>query len=75
MYRRLEIQATRRRAQEGATFSKSGKGTKRKLKALDSFRQKEKQLCAPTYPLLQQKADRLLHQTSGWYVDIDKPGR
>jgi hypothetical protein len=41
MYRRLAIQAARRRAQEGATFSRSGKGTKRKLKAVRSFYQKE----------------------------------
>lgn len=41
MYRRLAIQAARKRAQAGATYSKSGKGIKRKLKAVDSFRQKE----------------------------------
>lgn len=41
MYRRLAIQAARKRAQEGATFSKSGKGAKRKLKAMYSFHQKE----------------------------------
>ncbi len=41
LYRRLAIQAARKRAQAGATYCKPGKGTKRKLKAMDSFREKE----------------------------------
>jgi transposase len=42
LHRRLAIQAARKRAQVGATYNKSGKGKKRKLKAVDRFRQKEK---------------------------------
>jgi len=42
LYRRLAIQATRKRAQVGATYSKSGKGTKRKTKAVDKFRDAER---------------------------------
>lgn len=41
LHRRLAIQAARKRAQSGATFSRSGKGVKRKLKAVDSFYEKE----------------------------------
>jgi hypothetical protein len=40
-YRRLAIQAARKRAQVGATYSKSGKGVKRKLKAVHKFRNAE----------------------------------
>ncbi|MGS2763685.1 hypothetical protein [Sinomicrobium sp. M5D2P9] len=41
LYRRLAIQAARKRAQAGATYCKSGKGRKRKLKAADRFRNTE----------------------------------
>ncbi|MCZ4318750.1 hypothetical protein O4H26_07095 [Aequorivita viscosa] len=41
LHRRLAIQAARKRAQAGATYSKSGKGTKRKLKAVNRFHQTE----------------------------------
>jgi len=41
LYRRLAIQAGRIRAQVGATYSKSGKGVKRKLKAVDKHRKTE----------------------------------
>ncbi|WP_268222967.1 hypothetical protein [Sinomicrobium oceani] len=41
LYRRLAIQAARKRAQSGATYCKSGKGRKRKLKAADRFRNTE----------------------------------
>ncbi|MGS2764823.1 hypothetical protein [Sinomicrobium sp. M5D2P9] len=41
LYRRLAIQAARKRAQVGATYSKSGKGLKRKLKAVEKLRKTE----------------------------------
>lgn len=41
LYRRLAIQAALKRAQLGATYSRSGKGTKRKLKAVDRLRETE----------------------------------
>lgn len=41
LYRRLAIQAARKRAQVGATHSRSGKGRKRKLKAVDRFSKTE----------------------------------
>ena len=41
LYRRLAIQAALKRAQIGATYSKSGKGVKRKLKAVDKLRKTE----------------------------------
>lgn len=41
LYRRLAIQAARKRAQAGATYCKPGKGRKRKLKAADRFRHTE----------------------------------
>ena len=41
LYRRLAIQAALKRAQIGATYSKSGKGTKRKVKAVDRLRKAE----------------------------------
>ena len=41
LYRRLAIQKARHRAQRGATYSRSGKGVKRKLKAVERFRKKE----------------------------------
>lgn len=41
LYRRLAIQAAYKRTQIGTTYSRSGKGRKRKLKALDRFRQSE----------------------------------
>ncbi len=41
LYRRLAIQASRKRAQIGATYSRSGKGVKRKLKAVDRLRKTE----------------------------------
>lgn len=41
LYRRLAIQAALKRAQIGATYSKSGKGVKRKLKAVDKLRKSE----------------------------------
>ncbi|WP_291866477.1 hypothetical protein [Maribacter sp.] len=41
LYRRLAIQAARKRAQIGATYSRSGKGVKRKVKAVDNFRKTE----------------------------------
>lgn len=37
LYRRLAIQAARKRAQKGATYSKSGKGVQRKTKAVNKF--------------------------------------
>ncbi|WP_291075637.1 MULTISPECIES: hypothetical protein [unclassified Empedobacter] len=42
LYRRLAIQASRKRIQIGATYAKSGKGKTRKLKALDKMSQVEK---------------------------------
>ena len=41
LYRRLAIQAARQRAQVGATYCRSGKGSKRKLKAKNRFNQTE----------------------------------
>lgn len=41
LYGRLAIQAARNRAQLGATYSKSGKGVKRKLKSVNKFREAE----------------------------------
>lgn len=41
LYRRLAVQAALKRAQIGATYSRSGKGAKRKLKAADRFRNAE----------------------------------
>tara|TARA_R110002033_G_scaffold168313_2_gene208036 strand:- start:206 stop:766 length:561 start_codon:yes stop_codon:yes gene_type:complete len=41
LYRRLAIQAARKRAQVGATYTKSGKGRKRKLKAVDRLSKTE----------------------------------
>lgn len=41
LYRRLAIQAALKRAQVGATFSRSGKGSERKLKAVKRLRKKE----------------------------------
>ncbi|WP_157209220.1 hypothetical protein [Mariniflexile maritimum] len=41
LYRRLAIQAARKRAQVGATHSRSGKGRKRKLKAVERFSKTE----------------------------------
>ncbi|MGY5848606.1 hypothetical protein ACW6QP_14445 [Salegentibacter sp. HM20] len=42
LYRRLAIQAARKRAQEGVTYARSGKGRKRKTKAVDRFHELEK---------------------------------
>lgn len=42
LYRRLAIQNAHVRAKHGATYSKGGKGVKRKLKAADRFHEKEK---------------------------------
>lgn len=42
LHRRLAIQAARRRAQIGSTYSRSGKGSKRKLKAVENFKEKER---------------------------------
>lgn len=42
LYRRLAIQAAQRRAGEGVKYSKSGKGRKKKTKALAKFRDKER---------------------------------
>ena len=42
LYRRLAIQAARKRAQVSATYAKSGKGRKRKTKAVERFREKER---------------------------------
>jgi transposase len=41
LYRRLAIQSAPKRARVGATYSRSGKGTKRKLKAVSKFRRAE----------------------------------
>src|SRR5690606_15549121 len=41
LYRRLAIQAAQKRAQIGGTYSKSGKGVKRKLKAVDRLKNAE----------------------------------
>ncbi|MAO15452.1 hypothetical protein LDL77_15685 [Flagellimonas marinaquae] len=41
LYRRLAIQAARRRAQVGATYSRSGKGCKRKVKAVNKYHKTE----------------------------------
>ncbi len=46
LYRRLAIQAARKRAQKGAAFSKSGHGVKRKTKAVDKFHRTEKNYVA-----------------------------
>ncbi|UII21665.1 hypothetical protein [Fulvivirga ligni] len=42
LYRRLAIQAATKRAQVGATYNRSGKGIKRKLKAVDRLREAER---------------------------------
>jgi len=42
LYRRLAIQAALKRAREGATYCKSGKGRKRKTKAVNKFRGTER---------------------------------
>ncbi|MGY5849332.1 hypothetical protein [Salegentibacter sp. F14] len=42
LYRRLAIQAACRRIREGVKYARSGKGTKRKTKALTRFRDKER---------------------------------
>ncbi|MBX2952238.1 MAG: hypothetical protein KF870_07015 [Leadbetterella sp.] len=42
LYRRLSIQAARRRLQIAATWNKGGKGKKRKLKSLENYSEKEK---------------------------------
>lgn len=42
LYRRLAIQSARKRAQVGATYSKSGKGRKRKTKAGQKYHELEK---------------------------------
>ena len=41
LYRRLAIQAAYKRTQEGITYCKSGKGKKRKLKAVEKLRDAE----------------------------------
>ncbi len=41
LYRRLAIQAARKRTQIGATYSKSGKGVKRKIKAVNKLSKTE----------------------------------
>lgn len=41
LYRRLAIQASRKRVQIGATYAKSGKGRKRKLKAVNNHNKTE----------------------------------
>jgi len=41
LHRRLAIQAACKRTREGVKFAKSGKGRKRKTKALERFRDKE----------------------------------
>ena len=42
LYRRLAIQAARKRAQEGVTYARSGKGRNRKTKAVQRFHELEK---------------------------------
>jgi transposase len=42
LYRRLAIQAARKRTQTGATYARSGKGRKRKTKAVYRFEDKER---------------------------------
>lgn len=42
LYRRLAIQSARKRAQVGASYSRSGKGKKRKTKATHKFHEMEK---------------------------------
>ncbi|MFI8379045.1 hypothetical protein [Leeuwenhoekiella sp. NPDC079379] len=42
LYRRLAIQAARKRAIAGSVYSRGGHGRKRKLKAADPFKEKEK---------------------------------
>ncbi|WP_423818796.1 hypothetical protein V5739_14705 [Salinimicrobium sp. TIG7-5_MAKvit] len=42
LYRRLAIQAAQKRAIEGVKYARSGKGQKRKTKALTTFREKER---------------------------------
>ncbi len=42
LYRRLAIQAARKRTQQGIRYAKSGKGYKRKTKAVDRFRERER---------------------------------
>ncbi len=46
LYRRLAIQAAKKRAQKGATFARAGHGVKRKTKAMDKFHQAEKNYVA-----------------------------
>ncbi len=42
LHRRLAIQSARKRAQVGATYARSGKGRQRKLKAVEKFKETEK---------------------------------
>lgn len=59
LYRRMAIQASRHRVQKAATYTKGGKGRKRKLKSLDHFYQKERRY-----------VDSRLHLYSRRLIDI-----
>lgn len=59
LYRRMAIQAARHRIQKAAAFNRGGHGRKKKLKSLDSFKEKEKQY-----------VDNRLHLYSRRLIDI-----
>lgn len=59
LYRRVQIQAARRRCQANCKYNKGGKGRKRKLQALDRYDEKEKNY-----------VDTRLHQYSRELVNL-----
>ncbi len=73
LHRRLAIQAARKRAQVGATYSKSGKGRKRKLKAVDKFHQTERNYIHNRLHLYSRKLiDFCIQQQAGTLMLMDQ---
>ncbi len=73
LYRRLAIQAARKRLEEGVSFSRGGKGAQRKRKALDQLGDKESRYVSHRLHLYSRKlVDFCIEQQAGTLVLVQQ---
>lgn len=73
LYRRLAIQAARKRLEDGVSFSRGGKGSKRKRKALDQSGDRESRYVSHRLHLYSRKlVDFCIEQEAGTLVLVQQ---
>ncbi len=73
LYRRLSIQAARRRLQIAASWNKGGKGRKKKLKSMENYSEKEKNYIESRLHLYSRKLiDRCIRSGAGTILLVNQ---